>query len=224
MERTVEGRLQEVRAGMARAASRFDSAPREVTLIAVSKGAEAAAVEAALEANQRDFGENRVQEAARKYPGLKARFPDLKLHLIGPLQSNKAREAVALFDVIHTVDREKIAAALSEEMRRAGKNLPVFIEVNIGGEAQKAGIAPGETAAFVKRCRQEHGLDVVGLMCIPPAGEAPGPYFAQTALLAREAGVDKLSMGMSGDFATAIEMGATHVRVGTAIFGERARP
>ena len=221
MDGTVAERLTSVRAAMARAAARLDTGPREVTLIAVSKGAEVEAIEAALEAGQREFGENRVQEAARKYPALKARYPDLRLHLIGPLQSNKAREAVALFDVIHTVDREKIAGALADEMRRAGKNLPVLVEVNIGGETQKAGIAPTGTAAFVKRCREEHGLDVVGLMCIPPAGEAPGPYFAQTALLAREAKVEELSMGMSGDFAAAIEMGATHVRVGTAIFGER---
>ncbi len=221
MDGTVAERLTSVRAAMARAAARFDSGPREAVLIAVSKGAEVEAIEAALEAGQREFGENRVQEAARKYPALKARYPDLRLHLIGPLQSNKAREAVALFDVIHTVDREKIAGALADEMRRAGKNLPVFVEVNIGGETQKAGIAPAGTAAFVKRCRDAHGLYVIGLMCIPPAGEAPGPYFAQTALLAREAGVENLSMGMSGDFATAIELGATHVRVGTAIFGER---
>jgi PLP dependent protein len=143
------------------------------------------------------------------------------LHLIGPLQTNKAREAVALFDVIHTLDRDKLAFVLGEEMRRAGRNLPVFVQVNIGGEPQKSGIAPAETVDFVARCRQQHQIDVIGLMCIPPENDPPGPYFAHLASLGRDAGVQQLSMGMSGDFEIAIAMGATHVRVGSALFGHR---
>ena len=145
----------------------------------------------------------------------------MELHLIGPLQTNKAREAVALFDVIQTVDRDKLAGILAEEMKRAGRRLPVFVQVNIGLEDQKAGIAPSDAAAFVGRCKDLHGLDVIGLMCIPPEGDPAGPYFAHLASLARDAGVEKLSMGMSSDFETAIAMGATHVRVGSALFGHR---
>lgn len=214
-------RLESVKASIAKAAERFDADGRDVTLIAVSKTFGTEAIRPVLEAGQCDFGENRVQEAQKKWPALKAAFPDTVLHLIGPLQTNKVRDAVALFDVIHTVDRDKLARALGAEMEKQGRRLPVFIEVNVGGEEQKAGVAIGETGAFVERCRTAHGLDVAGLMCIPPFGEEPGPYFAHLAMLAREAGVNGLSMGMSADFEQAIWMGATHVRVGTAIFGAR---
>ena len=206
---------------MAKAQARFGPPPASVTLVAVSKTFPAEAIEPFLEAGQRVFGENRVQEAKDKWPGLRERFPDVKLHLIGPLQTNKAREAVALFDVIETIDREKLASMLAAEMARAGRRLPCFVQVNIGLEAQKAGIAPNETAAFVERCRAVHGLDIVGLMCIPPDGVPPGPYFAHLAELGRAAGVTQLSMGMSGDFEVGIAMGATHVRVGSALFGHR---
>jgi pyridoxal phosphate enzyme (YggS family) len=167
------------------------------------------------------FGENRVQEAQSKWPALRAYYDGIELHLIGPLQTNKARDAVGLFDVIQTVDREKLARVLRAEMDRAGRELPVFVQVNIGGEPQKAGVAVEETVEFVNHCRSEHRLNVVGLMCIPPDGAPPGPYFAHCTELAREAGLKQLSMGMSGDFETAIAMGATHVRIGSALFGAR---
>ena len=213
--------LDYIRTRMEKARRRFGPPPEKVELVAVSKTFAAEAVRPFLEAGQRVFGENRVQEAKEKWPGLREEFPDLQLHLIGPLQTNKAREAVALFDVIETVDRDKLAGILAEEMARAGRRLPCFVQVNIGGEEQKAGISVGEAVEFVRRCREEHGLEVVGLMCIPPEGQPPGPYFAHLAMLAREAGLQKLSMGMSGDFETAIAMGATHVRVGSALFGRR---
>lgn len=203
------------------AARRFDPAGRDVELVAVSKTFDVAAIEPFLEAGQRVFGENRVQEAKDKWPELKLRYPDAKLHLIGPLQTNKAREAVALFDVIETIDRDKLAGVLAAEMVRVGRRLPCFVQVNIGGESQKAGIPASEAADFVRRCQAEHGLDIVGLMCIPPDGVPAGPYFAHLATLARDAQVAGLSMGMSGDFETAIGMGATHVRVGSALFGRR---
>lgn len=206
---------------IAKAGKRFDPQGRPVKLVAVSKTFEAEAVAPLLEAGQRVFGENRVQEAKAKWPGLRDRFAGVELHLIGPLQTNKVRDAVRLFDVIETVDRDKLAKALAAEIKDQGKTLPVLIQVNIGGETQKAGVAPAETLDFVARCRTEYGLDVVGLMCIPPAEEAPGPYFAQLAGLAREAGLSVLSMGMSADFETAIAMGATQVRVGSALFGRR---
>ena len=211
----IQGRIDKAR-------RRFGPLPEAVTLVAVSKTFGADDVRPFLDAGQRVFGENRVQEAAGKWPELRAAFPDVALHLIGPLQTNKVKDAVALFDVIETVDRERLAAALRAEMTRTGRQLPVFVQVNIGGEAQKSGIAIGEAAAFVARCRSEHRLDVRGLMCIPPDGVPPGPYFAVMAQLARDAGVDQLSMGMSGDFETAIAMGATHVRVGSALFGARS--
>lgn len=192
-----------------------------VNLVAVSKTYDGDAIRPVLMAGHREFGENRVQEAKAKWPALKSEFPDITLHLIGPLQSNKAAEAVALFDVIETVDREKIAKALSEEMAKQGRNLPVFVQVNTGLEPQKAGITPDEATAFVAYCRNDLILDVRGLMAIPPAGENPGPHFALLRILAREAGLDLLSMGMSGDYETAIGFGSTHVRVGSAIFGER---
>jgi PLP dependent protein len=167
------------------------------------------------------FGENRVQEAAGKWPGLKAEFPDLELRLIGPLQSNKAREAVALFDVIETVDREKIAAELAREIARQGRSPRLYVQVNTGSEPQKAGVEPREAVAFAARCRDVHGLVVEGLMCIPPFEENPGPHFALLEKLARQAGVEKLSMGMSADYELAVRFGATSVRVGSAIFGSR---
>ena len=192
-----------------------------VTLVAVSKTFEADAIRPVIEAGQRVFGENRVQEAQAKWPALKAEFPDIELHLIGPLQSNKAKEAVALADVIETVDREKIAAELAKEIARQGRAPRLYIQVNTGSEPQKAGIEPRDAVAFVARCRDVHGLTVEGLMCIPPADENPGPHFALLEKLASEAGVAKLSMGMSGDYETAIAFGATSVRVGSAIFGSR---
>lgn len=217
----LQERLNEVR-------SRIDAAERDagrqeraVQLVAVSKTFEADTIRLAIEAGQRIFGENRVQESQGKWPGLKAETPDIELHLIGPLQSNKAAEAVALFDVIETVDREKIARAIAEEMKRQGKALRLYVQVNTGLEPQKAGIAPDDTPAFVDFCRGELGLGIEGLMCIPPADENPGPHFALLAKLAEKCGVKKLSMGMSGDYEIAIAFGATSVRVGSAIFGAR---
>lgn len=200
---------------------RFGPPPEAVTLIAVSKTVPAEGIAPFLAAGQRVFGENRVQEAKAKWPGLRASYDGIELHLIGPLQTNKAREAVALFDMIQTLDRERLAETLRAEMDRAGRQVPCLVQVNIGEEPQKSGIAPAEAVAFAARCRQVHGLDVRGFMCIPPDGVPPGPYFAHLALLGREAGLPILSMGMSGDFETAIAMGATHVRVGTALFGAR---
>lgn len=192
-----------------------------VELVAVSKTFEAQEIRPVLVAGQRVFGENRVQEAKGKWPALRDEFADIKLHLIGPLQSNKAAEAVALFDVIETVDREKIAKVLGEEMQRQNRPLPCTVQVNTGLEPQKAGIAPQQAVGFVRHCQQVHKLDVVGLMCIPPANENPGPHFALLAKLAGEAGISQLSMGMSSDYEIAIAFGATHVRVGSAIFGHR---
>ncbi|WP_024587197.1 YggS family pyridoxal phosphate-dependent enzyme [Aliihoeflea sp. 2WW] len=213
-------RLAEVRAKITRACEDAGRS-HEVTLVAVSKTFEAEAIRPVLEAGQRVFGENRVQEAQGKWPALRDAFPDFELHLIGPLQSNKAKEAVALFDVIETVDREKIAAELAKEMERQGRRPRLYVQVNTGLEDQKAGIDPRETVAFVNRCRETHGLAIEGLMAIPPADENPGPHFALLEKLARESGVQKLSMGMSGDYETAIQFGATSVRVGSAIFGSR---
>ena len=192
-----------------------------VTLVAVSKTFDAADIQPVIEAGQRVFGENRVQEAQGKWPDLKQAFADIELHLIGPLQSNKAKEAVALFDVIETVDRDKIAAEFAKEIARQGRAPKLYVQVNTGSEPQKAGIEPRDAVAFVARCRDVHGLAIEGLMCIPPADENPGPHFALLEKLAREAGVEKLSMGMSGDYETAIAFGATSVRVGSAIFGSR---
>ena len=205
-------------AAAARAAGRD---PASVRLMAVSKTFGPEAIEPVIAAGHRLFGENRVQEAKAKWPALKARYPGLELHLIGPLQSNKAREAVALFDAIHTIDREKIARAVAEEMARQGRRLELYVEVNTGEEPQKAGVAPRDTVAFVAMCRAELKLDITGLMCIPPVEEEPAVHFAFLAKLAREAGVAGLSMGMSADFETAIALGATCVRVGSAIFGAR---
>ncbi|TIS87102.1 MAG: YggS family pyridoxal phosphate-dependent enzyme [Mesorhizobium sp.] len=208
----------------ARIAAAEHEAGREagaVTLVAVSKTFDAAAIRPVIGAGQRVFGENRIQEAHAKWPALKEVFPDIELHLIGPLQSNKTKEAVALFDVIETVDREKIAAELAKEIARQGRAPGLYVQVNTGSEPQKAGIEPREAVAFVARCRAVHGLAIDGLMCIPPADENPGPHFALLEKLAHEAGVERLSMGMSGDYKTAIAFGATSVRVGSAIFGSR---
>jgi len=217
---TVLERFAEIKARMAKVAKEAGRAD-DTTLVAVTKTFGAEDILPVLEAGHRVYGENRVQEAEGKWPALRERFPGLELHLIGPLQSNKAADAVALFDVIETVDREKIARALKAEMDKQGKPLKLYVQVNTGLEPQKAGIAPDETARFVGLCRDELGLDIVGLMCIPPAEENPGPHFALLRKLARESDVAKLSMGMSSDFETAIGFGATSVRVGSAIFGSR---
>ncbi|WP_417308995.1 YggS family pyridoxal phosphate-dependent enzyme [Devosia sp.] len=214
-------RLEIIHNRIEKARLRFGAPPETVQLIAVSKTFDAEDIRPFLDAGQRRFGENRVQDAKQKWPDLRASYDGIELHLIGALQSNKAREAVALFDVIQTVDREKLAGVLAAEMARAERQLPVFVQVNIGNEPQKAGIAPDEAVAFVERCRETHGLEVVGLMCIPPDGLPPGPYFAHLATLARDAGVSQLSMGMSGDYEIAVQMGATQVRVGSALFGKR---
>ncbi len=217
----LQERLKEVWSRIAAAARDAGRAEPAVQLVAVSKTFEADTIRLAIDAGQRIFGENRIQESQGKWPGLKAETPGIELHLIGPLQSNKAAEAVALFDVIETVDREKIARALAEEMKRQAKVVRLYVQVNTGLEPQKAGIAPDDTAAFVRFCRDELGLAIEGLMCIPPADENPGPHFALLAKLAERCAVKKLSMGMSGDYETAIAFGATSVRVGSAIFGAR---
>jgi pyridoxal phosphate enzyme (YggS family) len=214
-------RLKAVKEKIAKAEAEANRLAGSVTLVAVSKTFSADDIRPVIKAAQRVFGENRVQEAQAKWPGLKAEQPDIELHLIGPLQSNKAKEAVALFDAIETVDREKIAAALAAEMKKQGRSPKLYVQVNTGSEPQKAGIDPREAVAFVERCREVHGLVIEGLMCIPPVDENPGPHFALLEKLAREAGVAKLSMGMSADYETAIAFGATHVRVGSAIFGSR---
>ena len=217
----IAANLRDVRVRIENAAIAAGRKAADVTLIAVTKTHEAAAVEAANAEGHAAFGENRVQEAKSKYPPLKALHPNVELHLIGPLQSNKTRDAVALFDAIHTLDRESLAEALSAELKRAGRNVKLFVQVNTGEEPQKAGIAARDAPAFVERCRTAHGLSIAGLMCIPPADEEPSPHFALLLKLARDAGLRELSMGMSGDYETAIGFGATHVRVGTAIFGNR---
>jgi hypothetical protein len=214
-------RLETIGARIDGARRRFGPPLHEVTLVAVSKTFAADEIVPFLDAGQRVFGENRVQEAEAKWPGLRASYDGIELHLIGPLQSNKAREAVALFDVIETIDRDKIAAAVKAEMDRLNRQPRLLVQVNIGEEPQKAGIKPAEAVLFVERCRTMHGLAIEGLMAIPPEGVPPGPYFAQLAILGRAAGVATLSMGMSHDFETAIAMGATHVRIGSALFGTR---
>ena len=219
--RNVAERLEFVRGEIRKAALGNGRDPASVTLVAVTKTFSAEAIEPALAAGHRVFGENRVQEAKAKWPALRARHPDLELHLIGPLQSNKAREAVALFDAIHTVDRPKIAAALAEEIARQGKRPRLFVEVNTGGEAQKAGIVPEAADDFIRACREQHRLTIKGLMCIPPFDEPPAPHFALLQKIAKRNGLALLSMGMSADFQSAIAFGATHVRIGSAIFGER---
>jgi len=216
--------LKKVLNGVVAAAQAAHRAPEDVTLIAVSKTFDGPEIVPVIEAGQRVFGENRVQEAKGKWPALKMAWPDVELHLIGPLQSNKTAEAVQLFDAIHTVDRPKIAAEIAKEMRRQAKGLKLFVQVNTGREPQKAGIDPDAADAFLRECREVHGLEISGLMCIPPAEEDPAPHFALLAEIARRNGLLQLSMGMSGDYPQAIAAGATHVRVGSAIFGTRPQP
>jgi PLP dependent protein len=214
-------RLTTVKSHIAASEAKAKREKGSVTLVAVSKTFEAERIRPLLAAGQRVFGENRVQEAQGKWPALNAEFPGVELHLIGPLQSNKAKEAVALFDVIETVDREKIAEALAAEIKKQGKHPKLFVQVNTGLEEQKAGVKPRECVAFVERCRTIHGLSIEGLMCIPPADENPGPHFALLEKLANQCGVAALSMGMSADYELAIALGATHVRVGSGVFGVR---
>ena len=214
-------RLAAVKARIEAAARRVGRDPAGVALIAVSKTFDPAAIQSVLAAGQRAFGENRVQEASGKWPALRDRHADIRLHLIGPLQTNKVREAVGLFDAIHSVDRDRLAAMLAGEMARQGRSPTLYVQVNTGEEGQKSGVAPEETAAFVERCHSVHGLAIEGLMCIPPLEDDPVPHFELLKRLGRELGLKALSMGMSADFEAAIEHGATDVRVGSAIFGER---
>jgi pyridoxal phosphate enzyme (YggS family) len=214
-------RLAEVTGRIAEAARAAGRSPSDVTLVAVSKTHGADRVRELLEVGHRVFGENRVQEAEGKFPELKAAWPYLELHLIGPLQTNKARDAVALFDVIQSVDRDRLAAALAKEMERLGRRPACYIQVNTGEEPQKAGLLPKDVDAFVALCRDQYKLPVVGLMCIPPVDEEPALHFALLAKMAARNGLAKLSMGMSADYETAVRMGATHVRVGSALFGSR---
>ncbi|MXQ11819.1 YggS family pyridoxal phosphate-dependent enzyme [Microvirga makkahensis] len=216
--------LREVREAIRRAAADYDRDPSGITLVAVSKTFPAEAIEPVLAAGQRVFGENYVQEAKAKWPELRSRYPDVELHMIGPLQSNKAREAVELFDVIHTLDRPSLAQALAKEIARQSKKPRLLVQVNTGEEPQKGGIAPGEVDAFLEACRATYGLGIDGLMCIPPAENPPSPHFALLNTIAKRHGLKVLSMGMSADFDAAIQLGATHVRVGSAIFGTRSKP
>lgn len=211
----------EVMSRIAAAAGRAGRQTEDITLVAVSKTFGPEDIEPVLQIPHRTFGENRVQESYGKWPELKSRYPDTVLHLIGPLQSNKAREAVSLFDCIETLDREKLARTLGKEIQAVGKAPELFVQVNTGLEPQKAGIEPQELDGFIQTCRTIYDLPVTGLMCIPPVDEEPALHFALLAKLAGRNGLAKLSMGMSGDFETAIELGATHVRVGSAIFGAR---
>jgi pyridoxal phosphate enzyme (YggS family) len=215
-------RLADVSARIAAAVQAAKRDPTSVHLVAVTKTFGAEDIVPVLDAGHRIFGENRVQEAKAKWPALRERYPGIELHLIGPLQSNKAKEAVQLFDAIHSIDRRKIAEAIAEEMPKQGKRLQLFIQVNTGEEPQKAGVIPRETGDFLRLCRDDMKLAISGLMCIPPVDEEAGVHFAFLAKIARELGLSQLSMGMSADFETAIAFGATHIRVGSQIFGERA--
>ena len=217
----ITAHLAEVRARIDKAAQAGGRTGADVTLIAVSKTHPVETIELALAAGQRHFGENRVQEAEAKWPALKAKYPDVVLHLIGGLQTNKVKDALALFDVIHTVDRPRLAEAIARHAAETGVRPRCFVQVNTGEEDQKGGIMPLETDAFVAQCRDAHGLDLAGLMCIPPADDPPAPHFALLKKFARRNGLSGLSMGMSGDYKCAADMGATHVRVGSAIFGQR---
>lgn len=214
--------LESVRRRIAEAARAARREPADICLVAVSKTHPVPQIEVALAAGQRCFGENRVQEAQAKWPALRSAHPDLELHLIGPLQTNKARDAIALFDVIETVDREGLAVTLAREMARTDRRPRCLIQVNTGEEAQKAGVFPAEADAFIRRCRLDHQLPIAGLMCIPPLDDDPALHFALLRSIAERHGLAELSMGMSGDFELAIQFGATHVRVGSAIFGARA--
>jgi pyridoxal phosphate enzyme (YggS family) len=213
--------LATVEQEIARACKEARRERASVTLIAVSKTFGAETIAPVIEGGQRVFGENRVQEAKAKWPGLMSGYPGIALHLIGPLQSNKAREAVALFDAIHSVDRPSICQALAKEIDSQERQPQLFVQLNTGEEPQKAGVAPAEADAFIADCREKYGLQICGLMCVPPVNQAPAPHFALTAKIAARNGLKYLSMGMSADFATAIQFGATHVRVGSAIFGAR---
>jgi pyridoxal phosphate enzyme (YggS family) len=217
-------RLAAVRDAIAKACADAGRDPASVTLVAISKTFGVEAIEPVIVRGQRVFGENRVQEAKAKWPALTARHPGIELHLVGSLQSNKARDAVGLFDAVHSLDRPSLAQALAEEIERQGRRPLLFVEINTGAEPQKAGVLPEAADEFLKTCRETYGLEISGLMCIPPAAEAPAPHFALTAKIAKRNGLKLLSMGMSADFATAIALGATHVRVGTAIFGHRPTP
>jgi pyridoxal phosphate enzyme (YggS family) len=216
--------LATVRAEIVRACRDAGRDPATVTLVAISKTFGAEAIEPIIAAGQRVFGENRVQETKAKWPPLIARHSGIELHLVGSLQSNKAREAVALFDAIHSLDRTSLADALAKEITRQARRPLLFVEINTGAEAQKGGVQPQDADAFLAACRDRYGLSVAGLMCIPPVNDAPAPHFALTAKIARRNGLALLSMGMSADFPTAIAFGATHVRVGSAIFGPRDAP
>ena len=215
--------LTTVRAEITAAAAKAGRGRDDVTLVAVSKTKPSALIEAAIAAGQQVFGENRVQEAEEKWPDLKSRHQDIQLHLIGPLQTNKARKVLELFDVIETVDRAKLARHLARLMAETGRRVPLFIQINTGEEEQKAGIAPKDADDFIRLCRDELGLPVRGLMCIPPAGDEPAMHFALLEKIAARNDLTELSMGMSADYETAIDFGATHVRVGTAIFGARGK-
>src|SRR5580693_8042653 len=218
----IESPLRAVHEHIARACREARRDPASVTLVAISKTFGPEAIEPIIACGQRVFGENRVQEAKGKWPALRARHPGLELHLVGPLQSNKAKEAVALFDAIHSVDRPSLAEALAKEIAKQGRHPVLFAEINTGAEPQKAGVLPQDADGFLAACRDRYGLTISGLMCIPPADEAPAPHFALTAKIAHRNGLKLLSMGMSADFQTAIAFGATHVRVGSAIFGARS--
>jgi hypothetical protein len=221
MEGVIAANLAAVQERIAAAARAADRAPESVTLVAVGKTHAAASVRQALLAGHRVFGENRVQEAQAKYPELREEFPDLSLHLIGPLQTNKVRDAVAIFDVLESIDRLRLAQALAREMEHSGRRPPCLIEVNTGEEPQKAGIMPADADGFILECRERLELPIIGLMCVPPLDEEPAPHFALLREIARRNDLQVLSMGMSADFEKAIRFGATHVRVGTAIFGAR---
>ncbi|MTI43986.1 hypothetical protein JM93_03323 [Roseibium hamelinense] len=213
--------LERVKQAINAASLESGRAPGSTNLIAVSKTFDANAIRPALDAGHRIFGENRVQEAVGKWQELRREYLGIELHLIGPLQSNKAKEAVQTFDVIHTIDREKIAKALKSEMEKQGRNLPCFVQINTGEEPQKAGVSPREADTFISYCTRETGLSVAGLMCIPPVEDAPGPHFALLQKIAERNNLDQLSMGMSADYETAIRFGATYVRVGSGVFGAR---
>jgi PLP dependent protein len=216
--------LEAVRSQVAQACRDANRDPATVTLVAISKTFAAEAIEPVIAGGQQIFGENRVQEAKAKWPPLTARYSGIELHLVGSLQSNKAKEAVTLFDAIHSVDRTSLAEALAKEISRQNRQPLLFVEINTGAEPQKAGVLPQDADAFLAACRDRFGLNISGLMCIPPHDEAPAPHFALTAKIAKRNGLKLLSMGMSADFPTAIAFGATHVRVGTAIFGGRSQP
>jgi pyridoxal phosphate enzyme (YggS family) len=220
-DHSIRQNLVNVHELIAKSASAVGRPVSDVGLCAVSKTFPAQQIHFALLEGQRIFGENRIQEADEKWPALKAEFPDVELHLIGPLQTNKVRMAVRVFDVIQTLDRPKLATALAKEFTASGHSLPCYVQVNTGEEPQKAGIPPAQTEAFVQECRAEHNLDIIGLMCIPPHHEEPAPHFALLHDLATKIGLYRLSMGMSADFPIAVEFGATVVRVGSAIFGAR---